>query len=309
MITEKIYLYEGRQDVTLTTYVLDDSPEMLNGKKRPGVLICPGGAFVFCSDREAEPVALRFAAMGYHAFVLRYSTFGKGVRGYFPVGEEVEVDPESMHPAPMRDVGRAFLELHKHADDWLLDMGKIAICGFSAGGHTCAMYSVYWNDPLITDYFGEPAEKFKPAASILAYPVTDYHVMVAGALTPEEQAVSDLATFALLGTKTPSEAQLNEVSPALHVTEHTPPTFLWSTSEDTLVPVENTTHMATALAKAGVPFEVHIFERGVHGLSLANQATATNTLQMVNADAAKWMDLAEVWLEKRFGFDLPPTLG
>ena len=73
MITTTIQLYEERPDVSLTTYVLADSPELLKGKRRPAVLICPGGAYLNCSDREAEPVALRFAAMGYHAFVLRYS--------------------------------------------------------------------------------------------------------------------------------------------------------------------------------------------------------------------------------------------
>ena len=77
MKSEVIYLYKDRTDVTLTTYVLDDSREMLNGGKRPAVLICPGGAYLSCSDREGEPVAMAFAAMGYHAFVLRYSTYGE----------------------------------------------------------------------------------------------------------------------------------------------------------------------------------------------------------------------------------------
>ena len=73
MKTEIIKLYDNRSDVTLTTYVLQDSPEMLDGKTRPAILICPGGAYINCSDREAEPVAMKFASMGYHTFVLRYS--------------------------------------------------------------------------------------------------------------------------------------------------------------------------------------------------------------------------------------------
>ena len=79
MDVQVIKLYENRDDVTLTTYVLADSKEMLNGKARPAVLICPGGAYISCSDREAEPVAMAFAAMGYHAFVLRYSVYGEQV--------------------------------------------------------------------------------------------------------------------------------------------------------------------------------------------------------------------------------------
>ena len=73
MKLEQCYLYEDDPKVTLTAYILDDSPEMLMGKKRPAFLICPGGAYMFNSDREAEPAAIRFASMGYHAFVLRYS--------------------------------------------------------------------------------------------------------------------------------------------------------------------------------------------------------------------------------------------
>jgi acetyl esterase/lipase len=82
MYTEVIKFYEDREDVTLTTYVLKDSQELLNGKKRPAIIICPGGAYIGCSDREGEAVALRFAAMGYHTFVLRYSTYMEGKLGF-----------------------------------------------------------------------------------------------------------------------------------------------------------------------------------------------------------------------------------
>ena len=135
MITKTIQLYENRPDVTLTTYLLSDSPELLNGKKRPAVLVCPGGAYLNCSDREAEPVALRFAAMGYHAFVLRYSTYFEGKPSPFPLPKSMEVNPHSVYPGPMRDIGKAFLTIRAHAEEWLVDVERIAICGFSAGGH------------------------------------------------------------------------------------------------------------------------------------------------------------------------------
>lgn len=305
MIIEKIQLYEDRRDVTLTAYVLADSPEMLNGKKRPGILVCPGGAYLGCSDREAEPVALRFAAMGYHAFVLRYSTYYEGAFGDFPAGDEMPVNPNSVHPGPVRDIGKAFLTLRAHADEWLLDMGRVAICGFSAGGHNCAMYSVYWHDPLITELFDVEAQMLKPAAAILGYALGDYRLMLnIPGDDPLAQQLSDAASIAFLGSKTPSMELLEAVSPALHVTKDTPPTFLWSTAADALVPVENTTRLANALARAGVPFEVHIFEEGKHGLSLANQATAGSLLD-TDADAEKWVGLAEAWLRKRFAPDLP----
>lgn len=74
MKTEVIKLYENRDDVTLTTYILQDSPELLAGKVRPAIIVCPGGGYFNCSDREAEPVALKFASKGYHTFVLRYNS-------------------------------------------------------------------------------------------------------------------------------------------------------------------------------------------------------------------------------------------
>ncbi len=304
MITQTVPLYPDRQDVTLTAYVLADSPEMLNGKRRPAVLVCPGGAYLSCSDREAEPVALRFAAMGYHAFVLRYSTYSNGAPGMFPLQSDLPVNPRSVYPAPMRDIGAAFLAIRGQADAWLVDADKIAICGFSAGAHNCAMYAVYWNDPILHEFLGVQPEALRPAAAVLAYGIHDYHLMFGLIADPMAQVLSDAASIAFLGTKTPSPELLDAVSPALHVSQHTPPCFLWATAADDLVPAENTTRMATALAQARVPFEIHIFEAGAHGLSLADQSTADSLLH-IDADAAQWVTLAESWLKKRFALPLP----
>jgi len=304
MITDTITLYENRPDVTLTPYILSDSPELLNGKKRPAVLVCPGGGYLNCSDREAEPVALRFVAMGYHAFVLRYSTYHGGKPGFVANPQEMQVNPNCVYPAPMRDIGKAFLTLRACADEWLVDVDKIALCGFSAGAHNCAMYSVYYQDPIIYEFFGQEPDAFKPAAAILCYGIGDFHLMVQGYSEPMLQAIASAANFAYLGTRSPTKELLDTVSPALHVTQNTPPTFLWATAADALVPVQNTTRLANALAEAGVPFEVHIFEKGEHGLSLADPSTAGSLMQ-VDADAAKWIGLAEAWLKKRFALPLP----
>lgn len=298
MIHETIYLYEGRTDVTLTTYVLADSGEMLAGAKRPAVLICPGGAYLACSDREAEPVAMAFATMGYHAFVLRYSTYGgevfdKGFAGMTP-------RKECQYPAPMREIGLAMLYIKEHANQWLVDEDRVAICGFSAGAHNCAMYATHWHLPVITDFFGKEKELFRPAACILGYCISDYTYM-------EEHAkkqigaceLFDAANIAYLGTKEVSREQLLEVSPAKCVSEETPPTFLWATAQDDVVPVQHSIRMAHALADEGIPFEMHIFEEGAHGLSLATQASS-GCLAQINSDAKKWVELADTWLGKRF---------
>lgn len=306
MLTKKIKLYEGRDDVTLTSYVLDDSPEMLNGKKRSAVLICPGGAYLFCSDREAEPIAMSFASMGYHAFVLRYSVYFAGRQVNMDkwrqdIAQEgsIPVNSRSVFPNPLLDMAKAMLTIHEHADEWLVDTEKIAICGFSAGAHNCAMYSVYWNQPLITGYFKMDAVCFRPAAAILAYPLTDYITMKDHAFAdPQARDLFELVNIAYLGKADPDEHDLAAVSPARLVHEQTPPTFIWSTAADTLVPVRQSTLMADALAQKQIPFEVHIFESGLHGLSTATQSSA-GSADLIDADAAKWLPLCESWLKKR----------
>lgn len=306
MKTEMIKLYESREDVTLTTYILQDSPELLAGKKRPAILICPGGGYFNCSDREAEPVALKFASMGYHAFVLRYSTYSEGGRDLPDIMKGIEPNINSQYPNAMRELGKSMLMIREHAQDWLVDTDRIAVCGFSAGAHNAAMYATKWHEDVISAYFKEDKEKFRPAAAILGYTLSDYIYMrdAVADYKPLDRAFFAASNTAFLGEPEPSEELLDMVSPARHVTENTPPTFLWATSEDTLVPVQHSIRMSYALAEKKIPFEMHIFEKGAHGLSLASQASSGAKSEM-NQDAAKWADLAGCWLEKRFALELP----
>lgn len=304
MRTETIYLYENRTDVKLTTYILDDSPDMLCGKKRPGVLICPGGGYFNCSDREVEPVALQFAALGYHAFVLRYSTYTGG--SDFPdLTKPMAVKPECLYPNAMREIGMSFLILHQRAEEWKLDAERIAVCGFSAGGHNAAMYATRWQEDSICGYFQAERELFRPAAAILCYPLTDYVYKreAEARMDPMTQGFFRKSDAAFLGSEEPDPQTLAEVSPARHVSGNTPPTFLWATARDELVPVQHSLLMAKALADCGVPFELHVFEEGMHGLSVATQAAAMAKSQL-NPDTAQWVTLAGKWLEKRFALPL-----
>lgn len=307
MKTETFYFYEGRTDVSLTAYLRCDSPEITPGVKRGAVLICPGGGYFNCSDAEAEPVALRFAAMGYNAFVLRYSTYLEGKS--FDFGSfgsfKPEPNPRSRHPIPMLDIARAVLMIKDHSDEWLVDPDKIAVCGFSAGAHNTAMFCTYWHTELVTKTFGRPAEDFRPAACILGYMLSDYLFLhEANERNPFGKEFFAASNTAFLGTAEPSDALLDEVSPARHVTEKNPPAFLWATSEDALVPVQNSLLMGKALADHGVPFEMHIYETGMHGLSLANYASAVSKANL-HPQARNWVNDCEAFLERRFAIELP----
>ena len=169
MNSEVIKLYDDRDDVTLTTYVLSDSKETRAGKPRPAVVICPGGAYMNCSDREAEPVAMKFLSMGYHAFVLRYSVYSRGGFDTLDYTKPFEKKESSLYPTQIRELGQSIKLIREKAEEWHINKDQIAICGFSAGAHNCAMYSVYWDKPVITDYLNVDKELLRPNAIIITY--------------------------------------------------------------------------------------------------------------------------------------------
>ncbi len=249
---------------TLTAYLIDDNSTYPARRMRPAVLICPGGGYGFCSEREAEPVALQYMAAGYTAFVLDYS-----------------VAP-NRYPEPQKDVSEAIKLIRSHADEWGIDKDKIAIMGFSAGGHLAASLATMWDkEPLRTEDGAN-----RPNAAILCYPVISSF--------PE---IAHMGSFdALCG----DDAELKvEMSLEYQVSEKTPPCFLWHTFEDNAVPVENSLVFAAALKKAGVSCEMHIFPYGDHGLSLANSDTAWGEGGIVER-VQEWVPLSIKWLNALF---------
>lgn len=305
MITENLFLYDDRDDVVLTTYVLENSEEYRKGKPRPAVLICPGGAYINCSDREGEPVALRFLSMGYHVFVLRYSVYSENGNTPFGFDRMPEPKEKTAYPKPMLEVGKALSKIREHAAEWFVEKERIALCGFSAGAHNVAMYSCYWNAPIVKESIGGSDEMRKPNALILGYPLTDYLYMKKTIEDdPIQKGLFTMSNLAYMGTTAPSEQLLDEISPANHVSDDVPPTFIWATASDELVPVTNSLLMAQSLSKKKIPYELHIFETGQHGLATADQSSA-EALSQVNKDAAKWIPLVKAWLEKRFAYNLP----
>lgn len=270
----------------------------------------PGGAYLNLSDREGEPVAIAFARMGYHAFVLRYSVYNiSGGMGFGMNAANMDIKEECQNPNPMKDIARAFVYINDHKDEWKVDMNRIGICGFSAGAHNCAMYSTHWSKPVITDAFGADKEVLRPAVCILGYPLTDYVFMKETTISemsnnPMAAGFFAVSNTAFLGKDWDQPEKLLDASPNRLVDADTPPTFIWSTAGDNLVPVQHSTMYATALAAKKIPFEIHIFEEGDHGLATADMSAASAKSQ-INPDAAKWVPLCQDWLAKRFSLDIP----
>lgn len=237
-------------------------------KRRPAIIICPGGGYEFCSVREAEPVAMRFAAYGITAFVLRYSCVNK------------------RFPTALLEAAQAMAYVRKNAEEFFIDPDKIMICGFSAGGHLAASLAVHWNKPFVSEALGENSELYRPNGAVLCYPV-----ITAGEKRHDGSIVN------IAGAEYSPEI-MKLISLEEHVSTDTPPTFLWHTANDDSVPVENTLLFASALAANKIPFACHIFEKGVHGLSLCDDTTAGFEGHL-NPDCAQWFKMAADWVKGR----------
>lgn len=250
----------------LTTYILTDDPLTRSmAPVRPAVIICPGGGYSLVSAREAEPVALRYNAAGFHAFVLDYSVA--------PIG----------WPVTCCELSKAIAYVRSIADEHHIDKDKIVVCGFSAGGHLAASIGVHYDKEIVKQYSDVSGEENKPNGMILSYPV-----IINGERTHAGTRENFLAGR---GEEVEQFYGLDE-----HVTCDTPKTFLWHTYTDGAVPVENSLQFAMALRKHGVSMEMHIFPEGSHGLSLANELTAVAPEQVVPA-VQPWVDLSITWLK------------
>ena len=228
----------------------------------PAVIVCPGGGYVnLASNHEGRQVASYLNSLGIAAFVLR-SRLG----------------PRYHHPIELGDAQRAIRMLRTHAADWRLDPARIGIMGFSAGGHLAMTASTKFDagNAAAADMVDRSGSR--PDFTVLGYPV----ISMIEAWTHQGSKTN------LLGADADAELA-RSLSGELTVTKQTPPTFLFHTNADTAVPAENSVYYYLALRKAGVPAEMHIFEKGPHGVGLAND----------DAALSEWSKLLANWLRVR----------
>lgn len=249
----------GHPEASLEGYLLDCEITLGLEKDRPAVLVCPGGGYVYCSPREGEPVALSYAARGFHAFVLRYST-AKDAAGF----------------TPLEEVSWAIGYIRENAGQWHIAPDKIAVCGFSAGGHLALASGVL--------------AKNRPNAMILGYP----------AASAPNIPGADFLLKVLEGRNDVTDADAEKYDLISKITKQSPPVFLAATAEDML-----TAYGALPVAKAysdlGMPYELHVFQYGPHGYSLANEVSADGSEKNLDPAFAQWLELSVQWLHKTFG--------
>jgi acetyl esterase/lipase len=228
----------------------------------PAMIVCPGGGYQqLASNHEGRQVASFLNSLGIAAFVLRY-----------------RLGPRYHHPIELGDAQRAIRTLRSHAVDWRLDPNRVGIIGFSAGGHLAISAATHFDSGKTDATDVVDRAKSRPDFVVLGYPV----VSMTEAWTHRGSRDN------LLGNN-PDPELARSLSGELAVTKETPATFIFQTNADATVPAENSVQYYLALRKAGVPAEMHIFEKGPHGVGLANDDPALS----------EWSKLLGNWLRNR----------
>jgi acetyl esterase/lipase len=228
---------------TLTPYF----PDATNATGA-AMVICPGGGYAHLAPHEGNDYALWLNQHGVTCFVLKYRL---GSSGYH-------------HPAMLNDAARAVRLVRAHASDWNIDPHRVGIMGSSAGGHLAATLMTHFDAGDTNASDAIERQSSRPDLGILCY------------------AVISMGEFAHKGSrenllgKNPSPELVTLLSDELQVTPNTPPCFLWTTFEDKTVPMENTMLFAEALRKNHVPFALHIYQKGGHGMGLKDKPPFAN---------------------------------
>ena len=253
---------------TLTAFLCRTSPEISPSRKRPAVLIIPGGGYAMTSDREADPIALRFLSRGYVPFVLRYSC------------------APNRFPTQLREAAMAMRYIRDNAKEYEVNASMVAAIGFSAGGHLCGTIGTMFDCPEVQSI--APARMLRPDALALCYPVT------VGWGATHEGTMENISG---------GDQQLRQrLSLDRQVRPDMPPTFLWHSRDDDRVPCRNSLILAQAMDEAGVDFTLHLYRHGWHGLSTADaQVYRTDVTPECSWDVPGWLEsCVRFWEETGF---------
>lgn len=247
----------------MIAYLPSNSDRIDINLKRKTVLLLPGGGYRTHSERETEPVALRLMAKGFNVFVLYYS-----------------VEPATF-PTSLCEVATAIALIRENYQKWNVDVNGIVVGGFSAGGHLTGSIGTLWHTDFLEKQTGLKKEQYRPNGLMLGYSVVTTSFTHMKSIN---RLVGGIDEFK------------NLVSNENNVTIYTPKSFIWHTYTDEMVPMESSLMMANALKKCDIPFELHIFPNGPHGLSLCDESTASKPDQ-INPQASVWFDMFVTWLK------------
>lgn len=284
MIIKTLDIFSSSEEAHITAYL---QAGYQDSHIRPAIIICPGGSYHHIGEKESEPAALGFFSEGYNAFVLSYST-GLG-RGNLPI--------------PIVQIAKTIAYVRQNAKNWKIDPDNITVCGFSAGGHAAAAFGALWNEKWLQESTGMEAEMFRPNALLLCYPLLDIRGFCEMHIKkdPQTQSYMESIYLNLFAKLNPSEEELDRWDIKRLINQNMPPVFLWTTVNDDIVDVSQSIEFVSGLAKYGIPFEYHVFEKGPHALSGADALSGYSKSQIQElGNASRWRKLAIKWLEDTF---------
>ncbi len=255
----------------LTAYILEPV-EGIADKKRPAVLLCPGGGYHKLSGREDQPIAMKYLAAGFHVFVLHYSL------------------APNVFPRALMELALSMKMIREHEDEWNVDVDRIAVSGFSAGGHLACSLGVFWDKEWLCKPLNLTPEEIRPDGLLLCYPV----------ITSGEYCHRGSFECLMGAEASEKDEKLRKLlSLEYQVGPQVPKTFLWHTWTDQAVPVENSLVLLQALKKAGVNVEAHLYPVGPHGIGLGTEETQGLNGKYLEPYCESWMELAVRWIEKQ----------
>ena len=263
------FVPDGMPDCTVEAWIHQhDSPDENLRSMHPAIVICPGGAYGAISSRESVPVAEPYFAAGYNIFILNYS-----------------IKEKAKDFRPLCQLAATVAHIRANSAEFFTIPDKIAVIGFSAGGHLAASLGTLFNNERFLKTWNRN-DHIRPDAMILAYPV----------ITADDEfsQIHSIERVSGFPKGTPEYRWFDLTD---HVDEQTPPAFLWHTAEDQLVPVENTLLFSMALSKFKIPYECHILPEGPHGMCVC-----TNEIRSYDPYNARWVNWSIQWLNKLFNY-------
>ncbi|MCF0111067.1 MAG: alpha/beta hydrolase [Erysipelotrichaceae bacterium] len=276
-----ITLYENT-NVSITPYLCDTT------QPKPIVIVCPGGGYLGCSPNEGEPVAKVFNKAGFHAAVLIYT-------------QKASNPDVPAYPQFLYDMEKALAIITEHAADWKVDTNSIYLSGFSAGAHLCSLYGNLWH----TGFF---ATHIQPKGILLCYPAiradsigqsVTQNIDLQNVISNTTQQLSvhpfiKACLTALFGHYPVTDEEYKSVNSLTKINENTPPTFVWQTFNDEIINGSDTIAYVNELYRHHIPVEFHLFDKGIHGISLATEDVTKHSDEHV----AHWSELAIEWIHR-----------
>lgn len=297
MVIKNIQISESAR---LTAYIPDSEVGYHLYRKRPAIILAPGGAYLMHATREKEGAALEFLSKGYNVFLLEYS-IGFSSREVKESKPE-KLDTDHRFPLPLYDMFEAIHIVRAHAEEFNTDKERLFLMGFSAGGHLCGAAGVLWNRPEYTDKlsFVPKENELRATGMILCYPMLNAYSEPRFEISDPDNHETMLVREFMYQSDNPTKTQIDALDLTKQVDGDTIPTFIWHSTDDPVVDSENSTRFILELQKRGITCSYHLFDYGGHGLGLANKVYAHDEREII-PEIAEWTTLADSWMNRVSG--------